>query len=242
MKKLRTARRGTACRTAFCAIAVTAVIPSAGLADQNQPVTEKNHRVEPFEVLVTDLPATIELTVSDTHAVNIRAQKYVHTQLSVGVLDGRLQIRSSGSFQSNQPIEIRVTTQLLAGLEVGGAASILVDKLDTEKLEILGDGGAQVRINQLNLKRLIGDLQGASSMTLSGQAQDQQVRIDGSASYDGQRLVSRSGGFQVRGAANAVVNVTRDLRVEVSDAASVEYLGNPSVTEQVQGAGSLARR
>jgi len=245
MKKrnsMSTKRRGALRNAAWCALAIAAVRPSLSLAHQDQPVTEKKHVVAPFEVIVSDFPATIELTIADNHAVTVRAQKHVHQQLSVEVVDGQLRIQSSGSFQTSQAIEIQVFARAVTGFKVGGAATVVVDALDAEQLEINGDGSAQVRISQLNLKRLIGDLQGASSMTLSGRVQEQQVRMNGSASFDGLRLVSSRGGFHIQGAANAVVNVTQRLQVQVSDAGSVEYTGNPAVTERIQGAGSLARR
>jgi hypothetical protein len=46
----------------------------------------------------------------------------------------------------------------------------------------------------------------------------------------------------VSGAGRVVVQVEKTLKIGLSGAGAVEYIGNPKVTQQIRGAGRVKRR
>jgi hypothetical protein len=77
---------------------------------------------------------------------------------------------------------------------------------------------------------------------LSGRAATQNVTISGAGDYRAADLASEDASVTVSGAGRVVVRVEKTLAVGLSGAASVEYLGNPRVTQQISGAGRVKRR
>ena len=79
-------------------------------------------------------------------------------------------------------------------------------------------------------------------MTLSGTVDSQVVTVNGSGDYDGENLQSRTAKIAVDGAGDAVVRVSSGLDVTIRGVGSVEYIGNPQVSQSIQGAGSVEQR
>lgn len=74
---------------------------------------------------------------------------------------------------------------------------------------------------------------------MSGEVDTQQLNISGVGSYDAKELVSKDCEIRISGAGKAVVNATQTLDIEMSGVGKVDYVGNPSVTQNISGAGSI---
>ena len=79
-------------------------------------------------------------------------------------------------------------------------------------------------------------------MTLAGTADPQAVTISGTGNYDGEDLQSATAEITIDAAGDAVLRVSDRLDATVGGVGSVEYIGNPSVTKDISGVGSVEQR
>jgi hypothetical protein len=94
-------------------------------------------------------------------------------------------------------------------------------------------------MEQLNLRHFLAHLVESSELRAVGSATTQKVRIQDSASYDGQELQTDSAELKVTDAGSAEVFVEKDLDVKIVDAGSVTYSGKPAIRKSISDAGSL---
>ncbi len=77
---------------------------------------------------------------------------------------------------------------------------------------------------------------------MDGKADEQEINILGSGTYQAQNLRSKESTIDVAGAGSAVVNVSEELDAEISGVGSVEYIGDPTVKQDVNGAGQVSKQ
>ncbi len=126
----------------------------------------------------------------------------------------------------------------LKNINLSGAGSIECDNFNVESLSVDSSGVGSIKINITASNLEIG-ISGAGKLNLSGKVDTQQLNISGVGSYDAKELVSKDCKISISGAGRAVVNVTQTLDVEMSGFGKVDYIGNPSVTQNISGGGSI---
>jgi hypothetical protein len=115
---------------------------------------------------------------------------------------------------------------------------LMVKKL--EGLEISGSGKADVK--GLAQDRLQVRISGSGNVSGQGSANDLELRISGSGSYRGQEIKSQRATVSVSGSGDAVISVSDTLKADVSGSGTIEYVGDPQVTQNISGSGSVRRR
>ncbi len=76
---------------------------------------------------------------------------------------------------------------------------------------------------------------------MDGKADEQEINILGSGTYQAKDLESKVVKINVAGAGSAIVNVSEELDAEISGVGSVEYIGDPTVKQDVNGAGQVGK-
>jgi hypothetical protein len=144
-----------------------------------------------------------------------------------------------------------ITTEIRGGkLVIGFKPGVLFDtvkeltfKVGAKNLNsIQVDGAANVQGTNIATENLSVQLNGAGAMTLSGKATEQNVVLDGVGAYNGAELISQRAQVTDNGAGAAVVRVSDKLDAIVNGLGSIEYIGNPQVTEKVSGIGTVRQR
>ncbi|HAH31023.1 MAG TPA: DUF2807 domain-containing protein [Elusimicrobia bacterium] len=134
----------------------------------------------------------------------------------------KLNMANNANIHPTKPIEFIVEVVNLEGLIVSGAGNI-------EAGDIWG-------------KRLSVSLSGVGNVTVSGTADELELKVSGVGGYNGEKFKTRRAVVQSSGVGKAVVNVSEQLDAEVSGVGSVEYIGSPKVRETVSGVGSVKKR
>jgi hypothetical protein len=118
--------------------------------------------------------------------------------------------------------------------------TFLIEAASLDSVELSGAGS--MTISNLDTDRWQATLPGAGSITVSGQATAQTVELSGAGSYDAAGLESQEAAIHNSGAGTAVVMVSDDLDVTIDGLGSVEYIGDPQVTQEINGVGSVRQR
>jgi Putative auto-transporter adhesin, head GIN domain len=119
------------------------------------------------------------------------------------------------------PITYRLTVKDLSALEVLGSANVEAESIKTDSLAVTISGAGNVRMD--------------------GKADEQEINILGSGIYQAKDLQSKEVKIYVAGAGSAIVNVSEELDAEISGVGSVEYIGDPTVKQDVNGAGQVGK-
>lgn len=202
---------------------------------------DRSMDMKPFTRISSDLPAEFEFVADKAYRVSIDAEPKVLKKIKVTVANQVLTVQATGSFQTEQPVRLRVFAPELSAISMAGTASFSAKNLSADRFEILARDSASVEINKLNVRQLASDLSDSSTASVVGSVTSQQVTVQDSASFEAGELKSQSAMVDVSDAGDAVLNVTDDLKVNVSDSGSVRYQGSPKINKSVTDAGDLEK-
>ncbi len=156
-----------------------------------------------------------------------------------------LTVTADDNFMEHIFTEVRGDTLFIRNTEgvVFTDVSELTFHIDAAALnEVELSGAGSMNISNLDTDRWQVTLPGAGSITVAGQATEQTVELSGAGSYQAAELVSQEATIHSSGAGSAVVQVSDTLDVTIDGLGHVEYIGNPTVTQEINGVGSVRQR
>lgn len=133
-----------------------------------------------------------------------------------------IRIQEDTTFTNITDLTYHVTVATLDNLELTGTGDVEVLHLDGESWSV--------------------SLSGAGNITVSGAVDTQTIVISGAGGYNAEDLSSQQATIEHRGAGMAVVQVSDSLDVNISGLGSVEYIGDPAVTQTITGLGTVNQR
>lgn len=237
-----------------------AIQGSGNLVTEDRPVKHFNH------VSLIGVGDVI-ITQGDEESLTVKADDnlmpYIKTEVENGtlVLDFIDKVKHK-NIKPSRPIQYHLSLRTLTGLNVVGVGNINASPLDTDRLDILLTGVGNVTLSSLVTDHLeiiltgVGDididalatqglaihLNGTGSVELAGQAEEQSVFLNGMGDYRAAELESRTTSVEVNGVGNAAVWATETLDVRITGPSTVEYYGDPQVTQNISIVGRLVRR
>jgi hypothetical protein len=137
----------------------------------------------------------------------------------------------------------RITIDLiqLERLEAAGSVKFNAASLRSDDLRLDFAGACTLRIADLQANRLKLESAGAVKAEIAGKVGAQFVELSGASSYLAGDLISDSASLQVSGAGKALINALKTLKVEISGAGVVKYVGDPKVEQDITGVGKVSR-
>lgn len=206
-------------------------------------VTEKRP-VSGFQRLELSGIGTLVIEVGSEEALVIEAEdnllEYIETTVQGNTLE--IGIRERTNLQPSKPIRYNLTVKSLDSISVSGLGSVEAPALEATIFSVDLSGGGDVNLEGLQAEQLEATISGLGSLTIaSGQVTEQTIEISGSGDYNGRNLESRTADVIISGLGSATVWASQDLRVEISGAGSVRYAGDPSVSSEISGLGSLEK-
>ena len=99
-----------------------------------------------------------------------------------------------------------------------------------------GSGEIEVAVEGTRLDAAMG---GSMTVTARGTVDEAVVTIDGSGNFVGRDLSARSAVVDIPGSASADISVEERLEVTISGSGEVTYHGDPEVSEDISGSGSV---
>lgn len=159
-----------------------------------------------------------------TETLNIQADDNLLPLLTSTVSGGVLHLQQAANttITSATAINYILTVKSLTGFSLSGAGDAEIANLSTSAMKVT--------------------VSGAGRLLVSGSAESQDVTISGVGSYDGSGFATKTAKVSLSGTGSAVVEVSDTLDAQVSGVGSVEYIGDPKVTQHVTGLGSVHKR
>lgn len=163
----------------------------------------------------------VEITAKRDFGVEVEADDNLLPYIRTEVRGGVLRIESEKRLRSGNPIRIRVSAPEIEKLDVSGVSNVSLDNVANSVLTIEASGASKVKVTGETVKFTV-DVSGASKINADA-LKTENAQIDAS------------------GASFVSVNVSGDLRSDISGASRVVYAGTPAnIITKKSGASSVS--
>jgi hypothetical protein len=206
-------------------------------------VTTQTRNVSGFNAVSLSGVGTLTIEVTGAESLTVEAEDNIIGHLTTEVRGNHLYIGTENnvSFDPTKPINYRLTVKDLKQIESTGAGNVVATGIKSGDLALEASGAGNIDALAIDATKLTVRISGASDMTAAGAADSQDIRISGSGSYKGENLASKDAQVETSGSGSAVVKVSGTLNAKVSGAGGVQYIGDPQVTQDISGAGSVKK-
>lgn len=229
---LRPARRAVLL-SAVC-LALVAASPFASAA-------QRAFRLTPFATLELDLPARYVIREGNAASARVRGDSEIIDRIVFEQHDDRVQVYIPGSVTIQGQLVIEIDTVDLKELVVNGAGHVEAHGFTGSKFSLSLSGAPEVKLTGLDVDKLRVDMQGSGTVQASGRASDERMKIAGSGEYRAADLAADKVDIKLEGAGNVQVMARERLYVRMSGAGTVRYRGEPEVSKNIDGTGSVDR-
>jgi len=153
-------------------------------------------------------------------ALSITTDENLLPYIETRKIDNRLELRTRERVRPRHGINVVVSSSTRSGAKLSGATDLAVSGLTSPRFALETSGAADVVLDGV-VEELLADMTGASDLKAKA-------------------LQARTVQISTTGAASAQVNPIDTLRVSITGAGDVTYLGNPKTIEKnITGAGSI---
>lgn len=162
----------------------------------------------------------VEVVAQKEFSVEIEADDNLLPLIATEVRGGTLQISTEKSIKSKQRIRVRISAPDIESLQISGASKVSLADVKNDLLKI--------------------DMSGASKVKVDGETGNLVIEQSGASKVDAENLKAVNVSVDASGASSAEVNVSGDLKADLSGASKVAYTGNPrNLEKSTSGASSV---
>jgi len=163
--------------------------------------------------------------------------------LSVTIGNGVISISTEHNHiyaDENFSLTIRAT---LSNVQLDGGYSFLMDgSAAADDFRITTRGAVNATITNLRTDSIAATMEGVGSMTLSGDSEMSDIRINGLGNIAARDFVSFDAQVRVNGAGNVELSVTTTLYGSIRGAGNIRFWGSPTVERSITGVGRVEQR
>jgi hypothetical protein len=197
-----------------------------------------------FSKIELGLEADLYVTQSDVYSVKIETSQnlleIIETKVSGGTLE--IDLKKRKCIKGDHEVKIYVSLPSVEKVAVSGSGDVfMLNKIETNKLEIAISGSGNVDVDSLDTDHFISSISGSGDLDLRGldTTLTQEIRISGSGEIIAFQMPTLNSDISVSGSGKCMVNVVEQLDVKISGSGEVVYRGKPVVSQSVSGSGSV---
>ena len=195
-------------------------VGGTNVVEGNGKVVKQKREISNFSKIEISGSAIITCKAESETSLSVEAESNLMDMLKTQVKGNTLCIWVEGSFSSNEKIKIACSTQTIKSIKVSGSASLDVEDLSENEVD--------VRVS------------GSGSVDLEGDANTLNAQISGSGSVDCACFDTKNATLQVSGSGSIIARVKENLDASVSGSGRIKVKGSPSQTRiSESGAGKV---
>ena len=205
-------------------------------------VIREERKVSSFNGIDVSGAFDIKLTQGTTNSVIVEADDNLMALIRTEVRGNTLVIDNKKPISHSKSLKVFITFTELKTIDLSGAVNIESQgKLTMPELSISGSGASDGKLD-MDVQRLGIDCSGGSKLRLTGSAKDVDVEVSGAVDLFAFDFPAENYKLSISGAGKAEINVSKNLKVDISGAASVRYKGTPTgIYQDISGAGSIKK-
>jgi hypothetical protein len=212
------------------------------IEDSGKHIT-KDAKVKPFDEIELSGPVKLVLRQDSSFAVRISADSAIMEQVKPDVSGHTFKLDLAAmKYCGTDSILVSVGVGAVKKITAKGASKVYSDgRLNLGDLNLNLSGTTDLNLN-INAGKLKTKIDGASRLTLSGQAGSHELESKGVLNLDAFNFVVGLYDLEVDGTGKLNINVLNDLKVNTSGATQIYYKGNPkNVSEKKSGTAKLQK-
>lgn len=205
-------------------------------------VIREERKVSSFNGIDVSGAFDVMLTQGTANSVFIEADDNLMHLIRTEVRDNILVIDNKKPIAHSKSLKVFITFTDLKSIDLSGAVDIMSQsKLTLSDLSLSGSGASDGKL-EMDVQKLKIDCSGGSKLRLSGSARDVDVDASGAVDLLAFDFPAETYKLSISGAGKADINVSKELNVDISGAATVHYKGNPAKNVQdISGAGTVKK-
>jgi len=222
-----------------------ALLPSCNNIQGSGEIIQSERSVNNFTEINSSISGKVTVSLGNEYKVTVNAQQNIADVLETVVENGALEIKYKTNTQisTHKPVEVHVSLPNITTLTLRGSGDIIVlDRLNADKLTLKIAGSGDIIADEIKTNELNAAISGSGTLNMrSGIADEEKLKISGSGTIDVAGLKSRASDIVISGSGKARVNVSEQLNVKISGSGTMYYSGDPMVTKQISGSGSIQK-
>ncbi|WP_163325793.1 head GIN domain-containing protein [Draconibacterium mangrovi] len=202
----------------------------------------RRYDIDNFSAIYLEGSYKVFLSQGNESALTVKTpDDDVLDELDVENWGDELRVVVDRDFINYERIHLYVTFKNLDKIKVQGGLNLSTDGyLDLNDLYVQVEGGAKI---DLEVKaediELVGE--GGVLVQLKGVAEKLDVKLSGAGHVDAEDLRVNDARFKIEGVGTGSVHAVETLYAKIEGVGKVRYTGNPKVTRDIEGLGSVKR-
>jgi Putative auto-transporter adhesin, head GIN domain len=222
----------------FCLVVAASGCTTQGTGSGN--VINQTKSVQGVNQVSLEGTGTVILLQGNQESLTIQAEDNIIPHIQSNVNGKTLSL----SYDTNTPtpnktVKFYLTVKDLSSISISGAGKVETRGFKTQSLVISTNGAGEGNMSGLNINKLTVNLSGAGKMNMTGIARDQTITISGAGDYLARDLKSQKATITINGAGKGILNVSSILNAVINGSGEISYLGNPQVSQQINGVGTV---
>ena len=222
-----------------CSIPVIKVVKGSGT------LATETREVGNFDAIQLDGAGKLVITQGETNALQIEAEDNILPDLKSTVEGSTLVLGFQDKIWQKtllptETITYSLVVTDLTAITFNGAGDLDMNLLDTDSLTITVNGAGQVKIANLTANSLSIQINGTGNVSVSGEATSQDINISGAGTVQNGDLKTAETAITANGLGVATVWVTDTLEVTFNGGGTLNYYGEPSVVQNINGAADIS--
>ena len=208
----------------------------------NGKVVKQERNVSAFDAIEVSGAFDVYLSLGSTQSVFIETDENLQPLIRTGVSGSTLKIDNKEPIHNPKCMKVYITVTDLKRIEVSGAVDVHTqNKLTLTELSVEISGATDATLD-IAVQKLEVSSSGGSNLKFTGMANNVDMDVSGAVDIRAFDLLAETVSLEISGAGEAEINVTKELKADISGAATVRYKGDPAkVDTDVSGAGSIKK-
>ena len=207
-------------------------VSGSNLIEPSDNIVTKEYQMSPFKAIVSHVFTTVEIIQSDEKdglVVLTAPENYIEL-IKFNDKDERLNIgyNKDNINIDGHHVNITIYTSNLQMIKNSGAASISLDSLDTDKLDIQNSGVGSFRLNNVLADQVTVGCSGVGDISINGETIDATLNCSGVGSIRAKDLKSKNVDAHVSGVGGIECHASDYIYSRVTGVGSLKYAGHPT--------------
>lgn len=213
---------------------------AGGLNASQEEWASKIYEVESFREIFLRGSFKVYLVQDNKEFIDIRAsEEEAFEYLHVTGKDGELRVHVDRRPFDFSRVSVYIHFKTLEKMDINGGMKLNTrGYLSLDDIDIRVEGGAQVDF-KAKARNMGIKTEGGVLFELDGVTRSLDVHLAGAGHIDAGNLKSRDVVFRIDGVGTGRVYATHSLDARIYGAGRIRYRGNPRVTEDIEGLGSI---
>lgn len=184
----------------------------------------------------------VYVTQGASESARIEADDNLLKYITTDVSNNELEISSTESLESDNPIKVYVTVKSLTALNLEGSGTMVTQTPFNSRefgASIAGSGDINANITA---EKLNASIAGSGNVILKGSANLASVSVAGSGDVKGYDLVAKTASVDIAGSGDCEVNATEQLTGNIMGSGSIYYHGDPKLNTSIMGSGDIKKK